>query len=187
MRIVCEALCYAIQAGATKLEELILSDNEITIKGLQWLSKVIKLSAKDLKDLDLSRNKIAVRLDEDVSAWEAFLKSFRDVNNLRRLNLANNPLGPDKAFETLLRCYSREPPLYLPRSFEPCIEDDSEDELEYEEDSSQEAGSEDTDSVVSPTMQALSLTRELSLSPPTSYSPESTPSKSIRSSIGWSF
>ncbi|KAF8473351.1 hypothetical protein BDZ91DRAFT_714481 [Kalaharituber pfeilii] len=186
LQIVCEALCQTIQAGATKLEELWLSDNEITVRGLQWLVPLIKLCPKDLKDLDLSGNKILVETDQDVDAWENFLKSFRDVSCLRSFNLSNNPLGPDRAFETLLRCYSRENPLYLPKIHDSVIVDGSENNSDYQVDSSQETDSEDTDSLSGPKMHASSLKRELSSSPPMVYSAESTPSRSVKSNRGYS-
>jgi len=178
LELVCEALCHTIQTGATKLDELSLSENGITIKGLAHLMRVIRLSSKDLKDLNLSGNKIEIVSDDAVSLWEEFLISFREVTNLRRLDLSNNPLGPSRAFETLLRCYSRENLIYLSHSHYSAFEDVSEDDMELLDDSGHDFDSDDPDSYLSPRLQSLHLRRENSSSPPTVYSSESTSSKS---------
>ncbi|KAI5788880.1 hypothetical protein DFH27DRAFT_213350 [Peziza echinospora] len=180
LELVCEALCHTIQTGATKLEELSLSENGITIRGLAYLMRVIKLSSKDLKDLNLSGNSIKVVSDEEVSLWEEFLTRFREVTNLRRLDFSSNPLGPTRAFETLLRCYSRENPIYLSHSQYSVFEDVSEDDIELLDDSGHDFDSDDTDSYLRPRLQSLHLRRENSSSPPTVYSSESTSSRSAK-------
>lgn len=90
------------------LDELNLGGNAITVHGLIHLQQIIKLAADDLKDLDLSSNRISISTDEDAAAWEMFLGSFRGCTTLRRLDLSGNPLGP-RAFEILLRVYAHQP------------------------------------------------------------------------------
>ena len=97
------------------MEELDLADNDLTAQCLIPLSAVIRLGAEDLQDIDLSNNKISVLTDDDVIAWESFLTSLKDCSVLRRLDLSGNPLGP-RAFEVLVRAYSREDPLELSAS-----------------------------------------------------------------------
>ncbi len=97
------------------MEELNLADNDLTAQCLIPLSAVIRLGAEDLQDIDLSDNRVSVLTDDDVIAWESFLTSLKDCSVLRRLDLSGNPLGT-RAFEVLVRAYSREDPLELSRS-----------------------------------------------------------------------
>ncbi|KAI9825399.1 MAG: hypothetical protein M1832_001129 [Thelocarpon impressellum] len=94
----------------SRLEELGLSGNELTASSMRHLGGVIKLAADDLKDVDLSCNQITVATDEQATAWESFLRSFRKSSVLRRLDLSGNALG-SRAFEILARVYTREAPL----------------------------------------------------------------------------
>ncbi|KAI9751370.1 MAG: hypothetical protein M1835_001225, partial [Candelina submexicana] len=94
------------------LEELHLADNDLTALCLISLSAVIRLGSEDLQDIDLSQNNISVVTDNDIFAWESFLTSLKDCAVLRRLDLSGNPLGP-RAFEVLVRAYSREEPLEI--------------------------------------------------------------------------
>lgn len=71
-----------LESGCSKLDELNLSENKITLIGLSHLTRVIKLAARDLKDLDLSRNNIQILTQDDEGIWESFLMGFRDVNSM---------------------------------------------------------------------------------------------------------
>lgn len=94
------------------LEELGLKGNQLTAGSLWALSRVVTLSAHDLKDLDLSDNLISIVTAEEVAAWENFLESFSGCCVLRRIDLSGNPLGP-RAFEILARVYGNEEPVDL--------------------------------------------------------------------------
>lgn len=97
---------------AVILEELGLKGNQLTAESLWALSRVVALSAHDLRDLDLSDNFISVVTTEEVAAWEVLLESFSGCCILRRIDLSGNPLGP-RAFETLARVYGKEEPVDL--------------------------------------------------------------------------
>lgn len=97
------------------LEDLSLKDNGLTINSLKTLAPIISLTCNDLRDLDLSNNRISVETSEDILIWENFLRSFADVCVLRRLDLSGNPLG-FKAFETLTRVYAKQQRLDLTTS-----------------------------------------------------------------------
>ncbi|KAI9722894.1 MAG: hypothetical protein M1812_001342 [Candelaria pacifica] len=109
------AYTYTQGSPILHLEELHLADNNLTARCLISLSAVIRLGAGDLQDIDLSHNNISVFSDDDVFAWESFLTALKDCSVLRRLNLSGNPLGP-RAFEVLVRAYSREDSLDLSTS-----------------------------------------------------------------------
>lgn len=94
------------------LEELSLKGNQLTAGSLWALSRVVTLSAHDLRDLDLSDNLISVVTTEEVAAWEVFLESFSGCCVLRRIDLSGNPLGA-RAFEALARAYGKEEPVDL--------------------------------------------------------------------------
>jgi hypothetical protein len=98
----------AIQDTSLFLEELNLSDNQLTATSLRSLASVISLSSGHLKDLDLSDNQICLRTDEDAEAWEMFVKSFGSCRGMRRLVLSGNDLSNGLAIEILAREYGRQ-------------------------------------------------------------------------------
>jgi hypothetical protein len=111
-QLVCEALLKVSEAKVFRLEELHLAGNDLTAIDLLHLVPVIRANA-EIRDLDLSRNRISVKTIDEKKAWAAFLAAFRDSRFLRRIELSNNPLG-DYAIEILLRTYAFEKPIYIP-------------------------------------------------------------------------
>lgn len=108
-----ESLAYqSAQGRCSRLEELSLKDNQLTIASLQALTPVVRLACRDLRDLDLSNNMIAVDTEDGVAIWESFLLSFEHCCALRRIDWSGNPLGT-RAFEVLLRMYAKERPIDL--------------------------------------------------------------------------
>ncbi|KAL1873358.1 hypothetical protein Plec18167_006408 [Paecilomyces lecythidis] len=90
--------------GIVRLAELHLRGNNLTAESLKKLSSVISLSAGDLRELDLSDNKIEIREPEHRKVWQEFLESFQGCYVLKKLDLSRNPLGPRGA-EILSRVY----------------------------------------------------------------------------------
>jgi hypothetical protein len=87
LEIACEGFQQVLPSGSLKLDDLNLSENGLTVRGLKALGDVIQLAAEDLRRLDLSRNAIAVVSEEEQRIWEGFLQSFREVSR-------NLPLQP---------------------------------------------------------------------------------------------
>lgn len=111
---VTEALIKSIQhddhhGKVVKLEEVWLKGNELTALSLKPLAKVVALAAEDLRDADLSDNRISITTSDDAAAWEEFLEAFSSCCVLRRIDFSGNNLG-SKAFEVLARVYGREKP-----------------------------------------------------------------------------
>lgn len=80
LELACEGLTKTLESGCAKLDELNLSENKLTLAGLRYLTTVIKLASRDLKDLDLRCNDIRICTDEAAEIWESFLTGFRDVS-----------------------------------------------------------------------------------------------------------
>jgi Leucine Rich Repeat (LRR) protein len=83
-----------------------LQNNALTTRSLKKLSRVIALSAGDLRELDLSGNEIRVVTPDQGLAWQQFLDSFRHCYMLKKLDFSHNPLGP-RGIEILARVYMR--------------------------------------------------------------------------------
>ena len=114
------ALTYDGEQGrCTRLEELCLQGNQLTVVSLQALARVILVCDQDLRDLDLSDNNITITTDEEAELWEDFLTSFQECYVLRRLDISGNSLGP-RAFEVFTRVYACESAVdfILPPDFE---------------------------------------------------------------------
>ncbi|KGO73308.1 hypothetical protein PITC_086070 [Penicillium italicum] len=79
--------------GSVRLFRLRLGGNCLTAKSLPKLGMVIKLSAGDLRDLDLSQNCIKVGTFEQRDAWRDFLSSFDECSTLESVDFSGNPLG----------------------------------------------------------------------------------------------
>lgn len=104
---------YEVENGKlVRLQALHLAGNELTAGSLPALTRIIRDSAAELRDPDLSGNAIGVSCVEDALAWEEFLGSFRNCSVLRWLDLGGNALG-SWAFEILARVYADEEPLDL--------------------------------------------------------------------------
>ena len=109
---VTEALVKSIQyedenGRVVKLEEVCLNGNELTALSLRPLAKVVALAAGNIRDLDLSENRISITTSDDAAAWEEFLEAFSSCCALRRIDFSRNGLG-SKAFEVLARVYGKE-------------------------------------------------------------------------------
>jgi len=90
--------------GVVRLNELHLQSNNLTTKCLQKLSIVVRLSEGDLRELDLSANKIAITVSEDIHIWETFLEAFKGCYVLKKLDFSQNTLG-SRGIEILTRVY----------------------------------------------------------------------------------
>ena len=101
-----QAISYAGEDGQIlRLEEASFKSNELTATSLGLLASIIELSAKDLRDLDLSNNRIEVASSGDAINWEQFLLALNRCDCLRRVDLSGNALQP-KAYEILSRVYA---------------------------------------------------------------------------------
>lgn len=92
--------------GAAKITELHLSGNQLTVQSLEKLGEVIALSAGDMREFDLSRNRIEVCDDEQKERWFGFLVKFDGCYVLKKIDLGHNNLGI-KGVEMLARAYLR--------------------------------------------------------------------------------
>ncbi|OJJ49131.1 hypothetical protein ASPZODRAFT_1402536 [Penicilliopsis zonata CBS 506.65] len=90
--------------GAAKLTELHLPFNRLSIASVALLAEVIVLCAGDLRELDLSNNRIEVASETDKRVWQAFLESFKECYMLKKIDLGHNPLGL-AGVEILARVY----------------------------------------------------------------------------------
>src|SRR5690606_1898721 len=93
LQLVCEGLLQSIQSGGTILDELILSENALTAKSLEALTKIVKEAATTLKTLDVSKNNISVITDEEVEHWHKFLVGLSAVQGIRKVNFSGNQFG----------------------------------------------------------------------------------------------
>lgn len=95
------------QGRVVRLEELCLTNNQLSVTSLQALSPIIRLASHDLRDLDVSENSININTEAEVAIWEDFLTSFSDCYVLRRIDFSGNALGP-RAFEVMTRVYAKQ-------------------------------------------------------------------------------
>lgn len=89
-----------------KLQELHLKGNRLTVGALVQLAKVIHLSSRDLKELDISNNEISIVTASDTHKWRYFLHSFGQCCVLKKIDFSGNALGP-LGVELLARFYIR--------------------------------------------------------------------------------
>ncbi|KAL1964048.1 hypothetical protein VTN77DRAFT_7594 [Rasamsonia byssochlamydoides] len=90
--------------GIAKLHELHLQQNALTTRSLEKLARVVSLSERDLRELDLSDNNFEVHTIEQRKTWQEFLESFRGCFMLKKLDFSRNALGP-RGLEILVRVY----------------------------------------------------------------------------------
>lgn len=93
--------------GAAKVTELHLSGNQLSVNSLEKLGEVVELSAGDMRELDISRNNIVVRSDNDreKQTWFAFLGTFKGCYVLKKVDFGANRLGI-AGVELLSRAYT---------------------------------------------------------------------------------
>lgn len=90
--------------GIAKLHELHLRQNALTTRSLHKLARVVSLSERDLRELDLSDNNLEVHTVEQRKIWQEFLESFRGCFMLKKLDFSRNALGP-RGLEILVKVY----------------------------------------------------------------------------------
>ncbi|KAL3475465.1 hypothetical protein BJX99DRAFT_247525 [Aspergillus californicus] len=90
--------------GLAKITEFHLRGNNLTVHSLAKLGEVIANSSGDIRELDLSQNKISVVTVEEKVTWQRFLESFQNCYMLKKLDLSGNPLGV-AGLEILARVY----------------------------------------------------------------------------------
>ncbi|KAL1988352.1 hypothetical protein VTN96DRAFT_10035 [Rasamsonia emersonii] len=90
--------------GIAKLHELHLQQNALTTRSLHKLARVVSLSERDLRELDLSDNNLEVHTVEQRKIWQEFLESFRGCFMLKKLDFSRNALGP-RGLEILAKVY----------------------------------------------------------------------------------
>ncbi|PYH84237.1 hypothetical protein BO82DRAFT_372658 [Aspergillus uvarum CBS 121591] len=113
--------------GLAKVTELHLSGNRLTVDSLPMLAEVVKRSAGDLRELDLSNNDIQITTPDAVRKWANFLNSFQKCFVLRKLDLGGNALGR-AGIEHLARIYMKSDLDFLEGDAHEVLEWDSEDE-----------------------------------------------------------
>ncbi|PYI29234.1 hypothetical protein BP00DRAFT_349222 [Aspergillus indologenus CBS 114.80] len=113
--------------GLAKVTELHLSGNRLTVDSLPMLAEVVKRSAGDLRELDLSNNDIQITTSDAVRKWANFLNSFQKCFVLRKLDLGGNALGR-AGIEHLARIYMKSDLDFLEGDAHEVLALDSEDE-----------------------------------------------------------
>ena len=94
--------------GAARIAALHIANNQLTVRSLEKLGRVVALSAGDLRELDISRNRIDPTTPEHTDALQIFFESFRGCYLLKKLDLGYNQLGP-VGLEILARVYMQSP------------------------------------------------------------------------------
>lgn len=112
LALLCDAIEELAETKLSKVEELGLSGNDLTVECLRHLRRAIYM-CPDLRDIDISNNNITIRTSSDIEEWTSFLRSFRMLRGLRRLEASNNPIG-DIGLEILLRVYASEKDIFIP-------------------------------------------------------------------------
>ncbi|KAK0305770.1 hypothetical protein LTR01_006554 [Friedmanniomyces endolithicus] len=91
------------------LEDVDLTANGLTTASLARLASVVEMASFDVKTINLANNNIVVVSDEQAAEWEMFLRSFKDCQKLRRLDLSGNAGLGTRAIEELARIHIAEP------------------------------------------------------------------------------
>jgi hypothetical protein len=87
------------------LEDLNLTNNNITTVALKRLAPVIALASPTLRSLNLSNNHIKVESVEEAQQWDDFLQSFADCIKLRKVDLSGNTHLGSKALEIFAKVH----------------------------------------------------------------------------------
>ncbi|QKX63349.1 uncharacterized protein TRUGW13939_10519, partial [Talaromyces rugulosus] len=93
--------------GIAKLTGLNLQGNKLTVSCLRELGELIRLSAQDLRELNLSNNQITIKdYNSRVEAqeWELFLTSFSQCCVLKKVDFSDNSIG-DTGMDIFARVY----------------------------------------------------------------------------------
>ncbi|KAK0909667.1 hypothetical protein LTR02_004329 [Friedmanniomyces endolithicus] len=111
--VLADGVEVALQKGNAEaslaLEDVDLTANGLTTASLARLASVIEMASFDVKTINLANNNIVVFSDEQAAQWERFLRSFRDCQKLRRLDLSGNTGLGTRAIEELARIHIAEP------------------------------------------------------------------------------
>ncbi|KAK0862196.1 hypothetical protein LTS02_007326 [Friedmanniomyces endolithicus] len=111
--VLADGVEVALQKGNAEaslaLEDVDLTANGLTTASLARLASVIEMASFDVKTINLANNNIVVVSDEQAAQWERFLRSFRDCQKLRRLDLSGNTGLGTRAIEELARIHIAEP------------------------------------------------------------------------------
>ncbi|KAK1073577.1 hypothetical protein LTR74_001718 [Friedmanniomyces endolithicus] len=111
--VLADGVEVALQKGNAEaslaLEDVDLTANGLTTASLARLASVIEMASFDVKTISLANNNIVVVSDEQAAQWERFLRSFRDCQKLRRLDLSGNTGLGTRAIEELARIHIAEP------------------------------------------------------------------------------
>ena len=98
--------------GVNKICGLHIQGNKLTAKSLIKLSQLVALSAGDLRELDISHNRIEAATVEDLVSWQMFLESFGSCYLIKKLDLGHNPFST-AAIELLAQIYMQSRPEHL--------------------------------------------------------------------------
>jgi hypothetical protein len=87
------------------LEDLNLTNNNITTAALKRLGSVIRLAGPTLRSLNLSSNHVKVGTAQEAQDWDDFLRSLEGCTRLRKIDLSGNVSLGSKAMEILARLH----------------------------------------------------------------------------------
>ncbi|KAK1066764.1 hypothetical protein LTR74_006974 [Friedmanniomyces endolithicus] len=111
--VLADGVELALQKGNAEaslaLEDVDLTANGLTTASHARLASVIEVASFDIKTINLANNNISVVSDEQAAQWETFLRSFKDCQKLRRLDLSGNTGLGTRAIEELARIHIAEP------------------------------------------------------------------------------
>ncbi|EPS41555.1 hypothetical protein H072_4582 [Dactylellina haptotyla CBS 200.50] len=113
--IVCNSLYNLGLTKLSRVEELNLSGNDLTASSLQHLRRALSV-CPDIRDIDISNNKIELCTIDDMKEWRKFLECFSVLKCVRRLDFSGNPLG-DIGVEILFSTYANESDIFIPYYF----------------------------------------------------------------------
>ncbi|EMC97826.1 hypothetical protein BAUCODRAFT_31836 [Baudoinia panamericana UAMH 10762] len=89
------------------LEQIDLSNNQLTAASLPRLATVIEQAKHDLQLISVANNELRIETDQDIERWDTFLCAFGDCEHVSKLDLAGNGLG-GRAIESLAKWHIRQ-------------------------------------------------------------------------------